>query len=178
MTASAAFQLDAFQPDAFQTLVVTGTIFAVDGNDTCQILGTVTGNQPTQIGGDGWTPEEWKRAQALDKKLAAKQRELEKAIKDANAARKQAFKDLIDPQPVAKVKKTKVQSKQEVKADIPLAETQDLERSIRYLETQKNNLLRAAAYRQEATRLKNYLAHLEAERQAELDDEETLLALL
>ena len=156
---STAFQANAFQNNAFQVY-------------------TPPPPTDTKVGGDdaSWTYEELKRIKKLQQKIAERQRLLEKATKEANASRKQAFRNLIDP--VAKVKQPKVQSKQEVKADIPLAETQDLERSIRYLETQKNNLLRAAAYRQEATRLKNYLAHLEAERQAELDDEETLLALL
>ena len=95
-----AFQSNAFQNNAFQ----------------------VSGSTPTvQTGGDGWTKKEWDRAQKLNKKIAERQRKLEQATKDANASRKQSFKDQIDP--VAKVKQTKVQSKQKVKADIPLAET-------------------------------------------------------
>lgn len=174
-----AFQLNAFQPDAFQTLVVTGFIYAVDSDDTCLITGTVTGgDNPDLNGHDGFTPEEIRRAKALDKKIAAQQRKLEQAIKQQNEDRKNAIRNLVDPKPVVQVKKTKVESKQEVKADKPLADTKDLEQSIRYLETQKNNLLKQAVYRQEAARLQQYLAHLESERLAELDDEESLLALL
>ena len=65
------------------------------------------------VGGDDgghWTKEELERVQRLNKKIAERQRLLEKEIKDANASRKQTFKDLIDP--VAKVKQTKVQLKQ------------------------------------------------------------------
>jgi len=80
--------------------------------------------------------------------------------------------------PVAKVKQTKVQLKQEVKADIPLAETEDLQRSISYLERQKENILQAVAYRQEYARIQAHLRMLEAKRLEELDDEAALLLLL
>ena len=174
-----AFQLNAFQPDAFQTLVVEGFIYVVDSDDSCLITGTVTGgDNPDLAGHDGFTPEEIRRAKALDKKLAEQQRKLNEAIKQQNADRKSAIRDLVDPRPVAKVKKTKVESKPKVKADIPSVDTQALERSISNLEAQKNNILRTVAYRQEAQRLKEYLDYLEAQRLAELDDEETLLALL
>ena len=99
---STAFQANAFQNNAFQVSGVPPTPAVV-------------------MGGDGWTKEEWERAQRLNKKIAERQRKLDQATKDANASRKQSFKDQIDPKPVAKVKQSKVQSKQEVKADIPLA---------------------------------------------------------
>ena len=153
---STAFQANAFQVNAFQIYIPP----------------TPTG----QTGGDGWTREEWLRAQRLDKKIAARQRLLEKAIKDGNAARKQAIRNLVSP--VAKVKQTKVQSKQEVKADIPLAETEDLQRSISYLERQRENILQAVAYRQEYARIQAHLRVLEAKRLEELDDEAALLLLL
>ena len=38
---TAAFQLNAFQPDAFQTLVVTGVLNATDENDTGSFVGNV-----------------------------------------------------------------------------------------------------------------------------------------
>ena len=153
---STAFQANAFQNNAFQVYVAP----------------TPTG----QIGGDGFTKEEWLRAQRLGKKIAERQRKLEQATKDANASRKQAFKDLIDP--VAKVKQSKVQLKQEVKADIPLAETEDIQRSISYLEAQRENILAAVAYRQEFARLQQQMRVLEAKRLEELDDEESVLLLL
>ena len=151
-----AFQANAFQNNAFQVYVAP----------------TPTG----QTGGDGWTKEEWLRAQRLTKKIEARQRQLEKATKDANAFRKQSIRDLVSP--VAKVKRTKVQSKQEVKADIPLAETENLQRSISYLERQRENILAAVAYRQEYARLQQHLRVLEAKRLEELDDEESVLILL
>ena len=152
---STAFQANAFQVNAFQIYIPPANV---------------------NIGGDGFTREEWLRAQRLNKKIEARQRLLEKATKEANANRKQTFSDLIDP--VAKVKKTKVQSKQEVKADIPLAETENLQRSISYLERQRENILAAVAYRQEYARLQQHLRVLEAKRLEELDDEESVLILL
>jgi hypothetical protein len=151
-----AFQANAFQVNAFQ-INVTPT--------------------PT-LGGDdaSWTVEELRRIKKLQQKIGERQRLLEKATKDANASRKQAFRDQIDP--VAKVKQSKVQSKQEVKADIPLAETEDLQRSISYLERQRDNILQAVAYRNEMARIQYELQVLEAKRQEELDDEAALLLLI
>jgi hypothetical protein len=154
-----AFQANAFQNNAFQINVAPVPTSNLGGGDDAS-----------------WTPEELKRIQKLQQKIAARQRLLEKATKDANASRKQAFKDLIDP--VAKVKQPKVQSKQEVKADIPLAETEDLQRSISYLERQRDNILAAVAYRQEVANIQAKLQMLEAQRQGELDDEAALLLLL
>ena len=152
----AAFQVNAFQNNAFQT---------------------VAANLQGEGGDDAWvTKEELKRIRKLSAKIAERQRALEKVIKDANASRKQAFRNLIDP--VAKVKQTKVQSKQEVKADIPLAETEDLQRSISYLEAQRDNILEAVAYRKQQTLIQEQLIYMEAQRLEELDDEETVLILL
>jgi hypothetical protein len=151
-----AFQPNAFQNNAFQIFVA-----------------------PIPQGGDdggGLTKEEYKRLQKLQQKIAERQRKLETAIKDANASRKQAFKDLIDP--VAKVKQTKVQLKQEVKADIPLAETEDLQRSISYLERQRDNILEAVAFRRQQVLIQEQLIYMEAKRLEELDDEAALLLLL
>jgi hypothetical protein len=150
----------AFQPNAFQ-------------NNAFQIF------SPTPVGGgDGghWTPEELKRIQKLQQKIGERQRLLEKATKDANASRKQTFKDLIDP--VAKVKQSKVQSKQEVKADIPSVDTQELQRSISYLERQRDNILEAVAYRNQQYLIQEQLRVMEAKRQEELDDEAALLLLI
>jgi alanyl-tRNA synthetase len=154
-----AFQANAFQNNAFQ--IVTSP--------------TPT---PSLAGGDdaSWTPEELKRIQKIQQKIAERQRKLEQATKNANASRKQAFKDLIDP--VAKVKQSKVQSKQEVKADIPLAETEDLQRSISYLENQRDNILATVAYRHQQYLIQEQLRVMEAKRQEELDDEAALLLLI
>ena len=149
-----AFQANAFQNNAFQI-----NVEPAGGDD-----------------GGHWTPEELRRVQKLQQKIADRQRKLEQATKDANASRKQAFKDLIDP--VAKVKQSKVQSKQEVKADIPSVDTQELQRSISYLENQRNNILEAVAIRHQQALMKEQLRVMEAKRQEELDDEAALLLLL
>ena len=152
-----AFQANAFQVNAFQIYIPP---------------------TPTLGGGDdaSWTYEELRRIKKIQQKIAERQRLLEKATKDANASRKQAFRDQIDS--VAKVKQSKVQSKQEVKADIPLAETEDLQRSISYLERQRDNILAAVAYRNEVARIQYELQVMEAKRLEELDDEAALLLLI
>ena len=156
---STAFQANAFQVNAFQIYIPP------------------TPTSTTAGGDDAWyTKEELRRIQKIQQKIEARQRLLEKATKDANANRKQAIRDLVSP--VAKVKQSKVQLKQEVKADIPLAETEDLQRSISYLEAQRENILAAVAYREEFARLQTNLRILEAKRLEELDDEESVLLLL
>jgi CO dehydrogenase/acetyl-CoA synthase alpha subunit len=154
-----AFQQNAFQNNAFQIVIGPTPTSNLGGGDDAS-----------------WTREELKRIQRIQQKIAERQRLLEKATKEANASRKQAFRDQIDP--VAKVKQSKVQSKQEVKADIPLAETEDLQRSISYLERQRDNILAAVAYRNEMARIQYELQVLEAKRQEELDDEAAILLLI
>ena len=158
------------------TGVITGSINTTDENDTANIVGTAGSAQG--VGGDGWTKQEWERYKRLEQKIAKRQRDLMEAQKREAADRKQAIRALVDPSSVVKVKKTELQSKQEVKADIPLAETENLQRSIRYLENQRENLLKATAYRQEVARIQAHLAILEAQRLAEQDDEDSILALL
>jgi hypothetical protein len=159
---STAFQANAFQNNAFQ-------IYGEPPTPTSNLGG---GDDAT------WTPEELKRLRKLSAKIAERQRKLEQATKDANASRKQAFADKIDPKPVAKVKQSKVQSNQEVKADIPSVDTQDLQRSISYLERQRDNILEAVAYRNQQYLIQEQLRVMEAKRQEELDDEAALLLLL
>ena len=154
-----AFQANAFQVNAFQIYIPPTPTTNIGGGD------------------DAWvTKDELRRIQKLQQKIAERQRKLEQTTKEANAARKQAFKDQIDP--VAKVKQSKVQSKQEVKADIPLAGTEDLQRSISYLERQRDNILEAVAYRKQQTLIQEQLLYMEALRLEELDDEAALLLLL
>ena len=154
----------AFQSNAFQ-------------NNAFQVYGQPA---PTKTGGDdAWvTKEELRRIQKLQQKIAARQRKLEQSTKDANTFRKDAIRNLVDPKPIAKVKQSKVKLKQEVEADIPLAETEELQRSIAYLERQLDNIQQAVAQRQEYARLQAHLRILEAKRLEELDDEEAILFLM
>ncbi len=160
MSFATAFQANAFQNNAFQIYIPPPSTGKVGGDDA------------------SWTEDDLKRLRKLSAKIADRQRKLEKAVKEANDARKQAFKDLIDPAPVAKVKKAKVQSKQEVKADIPSDDTLELQRSISYLERQRDNILAAVAYRHQQYLIQEQLRVMEAKRQEELDDEAALLLLL
>jgi hypothetical protein len=155
---STAFQANAFQNNAFQIYIPPPSDGRVGGDDA------------------SWTEDDLKRLRKLSAKIAERQRKLQQAVKEANASRKQAFRNLIDP--VAKVKQPKVQSKQEVKADIPLAETEDLQRSISYLEKQRDNILAAVAYRHQQYLIQEQLRVMEAKRQEELDDEAAILLLL
>ena len=161
MSFATAFQANAFQVNAFQIYIPP----------------TPT---DTKAGGDDatWTEDDLKRLRKLSAKIAERQRKLDQATKDAKAERKQAFKEQIDPTPVAKVKKAKVQSKQEVKADIPSDDTLELQRSISYLERQRDNILEAVAYRHQQYLIQEQLRVMEAKRQEELDDEAALLLLL
>ena len=156
---STAFQANAFQNDAFQVYIPPPP-----------------DNQKT--GGDdaSWTEDDLKRLRKLSAKIAERQRKLQQATKEANQARKQSIRNLVSP--VAKVKQTKVQSIQEVKADIPSVDTQELQRSISYLERQRDNILEAVAYRHQQYLIQEQLRVMEAKRQEELDDEAALLLLL
>jgi hypothetical protein len=156
-----AFQANAFQNNAFQVSGVPPSPTGLTGGDDAS-----------------WTQEELKRIRKLSAKIAERQRKLEQATKDAKADRKKAFKEQIDPTPIAKVKQSKVQSNQEVKADIPLAETEDLQRSISYLERQRDNILAAVAFRNQQYLIQEQLRVMEAKRLEELDDEAALLLLL
>jgi hypothetical protein len=159
---------------------VSGIINTTDENDTALLLGETTPSpEPSGIDThDGFTPEEIRRAKRLDAKIRARQLALYKAQQESKIRRKQQLRDAIDPPKiVAKQKQNKLQSIQEVKAGTPPVDTTELEQSIAYLENQRNNLLKAVAYRQEVARLQTKLAILEAKRLAELDDEESILLL-
>ena len=154
-----AFQKNAFQNDAFQIVI--------------------TPVEPTKFGGDDapWTREELKRYKAIQKKLRKAEEKRIEALKADQELRKQIITDLVDPKPVAKKQQTKVQSNQEVSVDIP-SNLANIDRYIANLVTQQQDLQTAVAMRAAKLRLEQELAVLEAKRQAELDDEEALLALI
>jgi hypothetical protein len=154
----------AFQPTAFQ-------------NDAFQIV--ITPVAPTKTGGDdaSWTKEELKRLKGIQKKLRQAEEKRIAALKADQELRKQTIADLVDPKPVAKKKQNKVQSNQEVSVDIP-SNLANIDRYIANLVTQQQDLQNAVLIRAAKLRLEQELAILEAKRQAELDDEESLLALL
>lgn len=160
---------------------VEGVIITTDQNDVALLVGELgPAPSPTDMDThDGFTPEEIRRARKLDAKIRAKQLALYKAEQEAKVRRKQQIRDLVDPpKVVAQVKKNKLQSGQEVKADIPSVDTTELKQSIAYLENQRSKLMRAVDLRRQQADIQAQLAILEAQRKAELDDEESLLMLL
>jgi hypothetical protein len=168
-----AFQHSAFQVNAFQEGLVDGVLYAIDQNDTGSFTGTVTA--PSNVlRGDG---DAWKKRREIDKKIAELELAKRKAMRDAAAKRKQDITDLVDPKPkTSKRKQKELQSNQELKAKESLLDLAEIERAIAQFERQKQDIATALAYKQEAERLEAAIA--EANRLAELDDEEALLALL
>jgi hypothetical protein len=152
----------AFQPNAFQ-------------NDAFQIF--ITPPIPTGNGGDGWTKEEWKYYQNLDKKKRKAEEKRLAALKADKESRKQSIADLIDPPKVSKRKQKELQSNQVVSVDTP-SNLANIDRYIANLEKQQQDLRTAVAMREAKLRLEQEIAILEAIRLAELDDEEALLALI
>jgi hypothetical protein len=153
-----AFQKNAFQNNAFQIVI------------------TPVGH--TGLGGDdAWNPEERKRYKALQKKLRKAEEKRIEALKLDAEKRKQTITDLVDPKPVVKKQQNKVQSNQEVSVDIP-SNLANIDRYIANLVKQQQDLQNAVLIRAAKLRLEQELAVLEAKRQAELDDEEALLALI
>ena len=153
-----AFQANAFQNDAFQ-IVITPTNLKNGGDDA------------------PWTREELKRLKGIQKKLRLAEAKRIAALKDDQEARKQTITDLVNPKPVAKTQQSNIQSNQEVSVDIP-SNLANIDRYIANLEQQQQDLQNAVLIRSAKLRLEQELAILEAKRQAELDDEEALLALI
>ena len=150
----------AFQPTAFQ-------------NDAFQIVITPLGPS----GGDGWTKEEWKHYQELDKKKRKAEAKRLAALKVDKENRKKVIADLVDPPKVSKRKQKELQSNQAVSADTP-SQLANIDRYIANLDKQQKDLQTAVAMREAKLRLEQEIAILEAIRLAELDDEQALLLLI
>ena len=151
-----AFQVNAFQNDAFQIVI--------------------TPIEPTKKGGDdaSWTKEERKRYKALQKKLRLAEERRMAAQKADQETRKDFIREQISPTPkVSKRKQNKVESVNEEKQ----TEIVKYDALIANLERQKQDLLNAVLIRQAKERLEQEIAILETKRLAELDDEESILAL-
>ena len=156
-----AFQVNAFQNNAFQINIIPPTPSGLDGHD-------------------GFTREEIRRAKAIDKKMRQLQEKRDAEFKADNEKRKELWRGQIDPQPVVKTqqkKRNKLQSKQEVTVRIP-SQLATIDAYIANLERQKQDLYQAVVLRQAKLRLEEELRVLEAKRQQELDDEESILALI
>jgi hypothetical protein len=173
-----AFQSNAFQNSGFQVDPVTGVIYAVDQNDSCDFVGTVTGGEVTVDTHDGFTKDEYKRYKKLQKKLAQAEADKIQARKTKSLLRKQQIADLVDPKPVLQVKVTKVESVSEVKIDKPSIDLKKLNATIVNLQRQQEQLLKTVELRNQIAQAQAMLAIHEAQMAAERDDEEALLLLI
>jgi len=153
-----AFQVNAFQNDAFQ-IVITPTNVKNGGDDA------------------PWTKEELKRLKGIQKKLRLAEEKRIAALKADQELRKQTIADLVNPKPVAKAQQNNIQSNQEVSVDIP-SNLANIDRYIANLVKQQQDLQNAVLIRAAKVRLEQELVALEVKRQAELDDEEAILLLL
>lgn len=173
-----AFQSNAFQNSGFQVDPVTGAIYAIDQNDSCDIVGTVTGGEVTVDTHDGFTKDEVKRYKKMQKRIAQAEAAKVQARRDKALLRKQQIADLVNPKPVVQVNVPKVKSEAEVKIDKPSIDTKRLNATIINLQRQQQQLLKTVELRNQIARAQAMLAIHEAQMAAERDDEEALLLLL
>lgn len=147
-----AFQVNAFQNDAFQIVI--------------------TPVEPTKRGGDdaSWTKEERKRYKALQKKLRLAEEKRMAAQKADQEARKAFIREQVSPTPDV------VESPQQI-VEAKQVEIVNYDALIANLQRQAEDLFNAVLIRQAKERLEQEIAILEAKRLAELDDEESILAL-
>jgi len=152
-----AFQANAFQNDAFQ-IVITPV------------------ENPRGKGGDdaSWTAEERKRYKALHKKLKKAEEARMAAQKADQEARKAFIRGQIDPQVSEQL--LEVESAETV-VEAKQKEIVNYDALIANLQRQSQDLYNAVLIRQAKERLEQEIAILEAKRLAELDDEESILAL-
>ena len=157
----------------------TGTIDATDSDDTADIIGetTPTPPEPGIDTHDGFTRDEIKRARELDKKLEKARLKLIEAKKAQKLARKQKISDLVSP-PVAKIQQPKVKSVTVVESTEPLKQIIKATQEIKRLEAKQAELERLAQLRVQQAYAEAQLAIIQAKLQAELEDEESILALL
>ena len=144
----------AFQANAFQ-------------NNAFQIYG---GPTPTIDMHDGISKEELKRIRKIQKQLRKAENERNRLRIEKTKARKELITNLVNPKKVAKVVENKV------KLIEPKIEKVEID--IQSLIDQKDRIIREIALRQEQARLQMEFAIFEAKRKAELDDEESILAIL
>ena len=152
-----AFQANAFQNDAFQ-IVITPV------------------NPRGQGGDDAWTPEERKRYKGLQKKLKKAEEARMAAQKADQDARKAFIREQVSPSPKVSDPSLDVESLQQI-AEAKQKEIVNYDALIANLQRQSQDLYNAVLIRQAKERLEQEIAILEAKRLAELDDEESILAL-
>jgi hypothetical protein len=151
-----AFQVNAFQNDAFQIVITPVDTRGKGGDDA------------------SWTKEERKRLKALQKKLRLAEEKRMAAQKADQEARKAFIRGFIDPQvsepspDVESVEQVSVEKQKEIV---------NYDALIANLQRQSQDLYNAVLIRQAKERLEQEIAMLEAKRLAEEDDEDGILAL-
>ena len=149
-----AFQPNAFQNDAFQIVITPVDTRGQGGDDA------------------SWTKEERKRYKALQKKLRLAEEKRMAAQKADQEARKDFIREQVSPTPKSDV----VESPQKI-VETKQKEIVNYDALIANLQRQAQDLFNAVMIRQAKERLEQEIAILEAKRLAELDDEESILAL-
>lgn len=150
-----AFQVNAFQNNAFQ-IVITPTNVKNGGDDA------------------SWTKEERKRYKALQKKLRLAEEKRMAVQKADQDARKAFIRNQIDPN--VNEPSLNVESLEQI-VETKQKEIVNYDALVANLQRQAQDLLNAVLIRQAKERLEQEIAVLEAKRLAELDDEESILAL-
>jgi len=148
---STAFQANAFQNNAFQIYIPPTPTNAMDMHD-------------------GISKEELKRIREIQKQLRKAENERNRLRIEKTKARKELITNLVSPKKVAKVVENKVK--------LIEPKIEKVEFDIQSLVDQKDRIIREIALRQEQARLQMEFAIFEAKRKAELDDEESILAIL
>lgn len=146
---STAFQANAFQNNAFQIYILP--VNQMDMHD-------------------GISKEELKRIREIQKQLRKAENERNRLKIEKTKARKEAIANLVSPKKIAKVVENKVK--------LIEPKIEKVEFDIQSLVDQKDRIIREIALRQEQARLQMEFAIYEAKRKAELDDEESILAIL
>jgi hypothetical protein len=174
---------------------VVGTINTTDENDTANLQGDVTSGADTH---DGFTGDEMRRAKALDKRIHKAEQKRIAAAKAQAARRRQRFIDslypdqkapdsfydpanfdeqgnFVAPKLLTKEQKAKLKV---IKKKIEAEPVVDYQAQIAQLKAEQQLIVESMLARMRLANLQMQLAIIEAQRQAELDDEEALLLLL
>jgi hypothetical protein len=175
--------------------ILVGDIYAIDNDDTSLFQGTVISGVDFH---DAFTPDERRRAKALDKRIHKAEQKRIAAVKAQAARRRQRFIDSLYPDqkapdsfydpanfdengnfvaPKLLTKEQKVKLKK-IKKQIEVEPVVDYEALIEKLRSEQNLIIESMLARMRLANLQMQLAIIEAQRQAELDDEEALLLLL
>lgn len=175
--------------------MISGDINTIDQNDTANLQGEVISGTDFH---DAFTPDERRRAKALEKRIHKAEQKRVAAAKAQAARRRQRFIDSLYPDqkapesfydpanfdeqgnfvaPKLLTKEQKVKLKK-IKKQIEAESVVDYEAVIAKLKAEQDLIIESMLARMRLANLQMQLAIIEAQRQAELDDEEALLLLL